>query len=83
MRCIDCKENEATIVWVQGTGVYANVRRAGVPDEESAVEIEASPLPRSETPPPGPNLCESCAHRRYDAHRGAHGPSWDEFWDAG
>jgi hypothetical protein len=86
MQCIDCRENEATTVWVQGTGVYTNVRRAGDPEERDPDEVatangvaSAEPGEVSEAGPRGPNVCELCAQRRYDARRGVNTPTWEEF----
>ena len=87
MRCIECGENEATIVSVQGTGRYWNVRRAGDPEVAAEPEERSLAAPAAEggsdaateSAPRGPNVCESCARRRYDERRGVGTPTWEEF----
>ena len=80
MLCIDCRTRDATVVWVQGTGIYTDVRHEGDPEPE---EAEASSVPTiapdSEPSPRGPILCEVCAQRRYEARRPPGAPSWEEF----
>jgi hypothetical protein len=80
MRCIDCGERDATVMWVQGTGTYTHVRRAGDARREATEESSAPTLEaQTEVAPRGPNLCDLCAKRRYEATRPAEGPSWEEF----
>jgi hypothetical protein len=79
MRCTDCRARDATVVWVQGTGIYSDVRRKGDLEAEEigeAARVEAS---ASESFRRGPNLCEACAELRYEASRPAGAPSWAEF----
>jgi hypothetical protein len=78
MRCLDCGERDATVIWVEGTALYRNVRRAGDPaplDEPSVPPVAA----KSGLRPRGPNLCEPCAQRRYEASLPAGAPSWQGF----
>jgi len=80
MRCTDCKARDATVVWVQGTGIYTDVRREGDPKLEEGEEPSLSAIDSdSEASQGGPNLCEACAQRRYEANLPAGAPSWEEF----
>jgi len=77
MRCLDCGEREATVVYVVGT---PGPRRAVPSDERpqrgTVEEGGASPDMPS---PRGPNVCVVCAQRRYDARRPPGAPTWEEF----
>ena len=79
MRCVDCGLNEATIVLIQGTGGYTNVRREGDLEATDSPGPSEAPEPGSaaEDEPRGPNVCATCAQRRYEA-RGAVMP-WEQF----
>src|SRR5687767_2631626 len=61
MRCVECGEREATVIWIDVTGPYRDVRHDG--DAEESV-IDAPPLEsagedaRPDATPRGPTLCE-------------------------
>jgi hypothetical protein len=82
MRCVDCDEREATVVWVQGSGAYSNIIRADgtpQPDRPAKRDNDLPPRPRVVEGHRGPNLCVECARRRYEATRPRGAPDWDAF----
>jgi hypothetical protein len=82
MRCVDCDEREATIVWVQGSGAYTNIVRADgtrLPDRPARNRDDVPPRPRVVDGRRGPNLCGQCARGRYEATRPEGAPDWDTF----
>ena len=82
MRCVDCDEREATIVWVQGSGAYSKVVRADgtrLPDRRASRRDDLPPRPRVVEGRRGPNLCGQCARGRYEASRPEGAPDWDTF----
>ena len=82
MRCVDCNEREATIVWVQGSGAYTNIVRADgtrLPDRPAKNRDDVPPRPRVVEGWRGPTLCGQCARRRYEAILPEGAPDWDTF----
>jgi hypothetical protein len=59
MRCVDCGQSDATVIWVQGSGVYRDVRREGDPELVEPLEVDESlaptTVPDSKQPRRGPN----------------------------
>ena len=82
MRCVNCDEREATIVWVHGSGAYRNIVRADgtrLPDRPARNRADVPPRPRIVEGHGGPNLCSQCARSRYEATRPEGAPDWDTF----
>ena len=82
MRCLECGEREAAVIWIDLTRPYRDVRHDGEPEESA---IDAPPIDSTEqgaqtdAAPRGPTICEECARTRYDARRPPQTPTWEEF----
>jgi hypothetical protein len=78
MLCAECGEREATVAWVTAPRAVRDGAAGAAP---AAGDPPPPPAPYGPAPAasPGPQLCEACARRRYEALRSAGAPGWGEM----